>query len=71
LNTAVVRVAGRVHMDRTIEVRAHPTLTSNGEHRWYTFERVRDSRRNQRFTATVEIADVPWVAYVVFRYSPY
>jgi hypothetical protein len=28
LNTAVVRVAGRVHMDCTIEVRAHPTLTS-------------------------------------------
>ena len=28
LNTAVVRVAGRVHMDCTIEVPAHPTLTS-------------------------------------------
>ena len=58
LSTAVVRDAGRVYMDCTIEVRAHPTLTSNGEHRWLTFELVQDSRRNQRFTATGEITDV-------------
>jgi len=58
-NTAVVTDAGRVHIDCTIKMSAHPTLTSNGEHRWLTFELVRDSRRNQRFTATVEISDVP------------